>query len=714
MIQGSQNKQQTTKSKKQEVEQGRILPAIRQQLLTQDSLRRCGRAMPALLLLVGFSLTNPGLLTGNTLDEPQELFRRAYHSFQQRDYANARRLFSRTLETDSVLADYSLYYLGRLNRQQDDPVAARGAFLRLLTEHPRSTWAGRAALEIAKLALAANNWPEATRYAEQARTADLTPTAVRNAATLILAQAREKQGNTNVAYDLYQGLRRSTPRSDTGKAAKARVLSLRDRYPDRFPLASARAYLGELRVLAQEGDSNAVESIAQQFVSRFPSSGLRSAVLRIQARSYKQQGRIDEATAALEQVVNRYPESASAPAALYDWAALLWNKDRDSEARPLFERLTQRYPQHGQAPDAWYAIGRIFQTRGEDDHAARAYQQLASRFPAHELAREARWRQAWMAYQRKDFRQAENLFGALAGAAPDTVEGQSALYWQARSAGQRGEKEKETQGYQSLLRRYPDGYYAVWAEKRLNRSPARLNPGPERTANVPALPSPLERHYRRSQELQAIGLRHFAKRELDARKKRAGSDPAFTRFLLVEYNRVGGHAIALQLAMKLGGSGGSWLRYIYPHAYWDLITTQARKKQLDPYLVVALIRQESLFNPEAVSPARAYGLMQLLPSTAARLTGSSPSVAKLTDPTWNLEVGMRYLRQLLDRYNGDRIPAIAAYNAGEGAADKWRARHPDLAPDEFIENISYRETRTYVKLVLRNYRMYQRLYSREK
>jgi len=185
------------------------------------------------------------------------------------------------------------------------------------------------------------------------------------------------------------------------------------------------------------------------------------------------------------------------------------------------------------------------------------------------------------------------------------------------------------------------------------------------------------------------------------------------RFLLAEYGRLDGHAAALRLALSLEREGqGKWQRYLFPHAYWEIVSAQAQEKRLDPYLVLALIRQESLFDPEAVSPAQAYGLMQLLPTTAARMTGSSPGIPTLTTPSFNVHAGTKYLRQLLDLYDNNLIMAVAAYNAGEGAVDKWRVRYPGLAPDEFAESISYRETRNYVKLVLRNYRTYQRLYGR--
>jgi soluble lytic murein transglycosylase len=130
--------------------------------------------------------------------------------------------------------------------------------------------------------------------------------------------------------------------------------------------------------------------------------------------------------------------------------------------------------------------------------------------------------------------------------------------------------------------------------------------------------------------------------------------------------------------------------------------------------VLGLMRQESLFDPTARSPADARGLMQLLPSTAARVAaaglpdGPPPD---LYDPTVNIRLGTRYLRNLLDRYDGDALKSVAAYNGGETAVDRWQRQFGDRDPDEFVESITYRETRDYVKKVVTNYRTYQQLYA---
>jgi soluble lytic murein transglycosylase len=149
-----------------------------------------------------------------------------------------------------------------------------------------------------------------------------------------------------------------------------------------------------------------------------------------------------------------------------------------------------------------------------------------------------------------------------------------------------------------------------------------------------------------------------------------------------------------------------------------MIQQKAQERELDPYLILALIRQESLFDTRARSPATALGLMQLLPSTAARVAKQigmpPPSNEQLFQPEINLTLGTQYLKDLLQRYSNDWFKAIAAYNAGESAVDRWEKELLTDDIEEFVERIPYLETRGYVKLVMRNHRIYKRLYDQPK
>ena len=156
-----------------------------------------------------------------------------------------------------------------------------------------------------------------------------------------------------------------------------------------------------------------------------------------------------------------------------------------------------------------------------------------------------------------------------------------------------------------------------------------------------------------------------------------------------------------------------WLQTLYPLGYYDEILKLSKKNNLDPYLVLALIREESHFNPEIASSAGALGLMQLMPFTAkevARRKKVRFQKEKITDIATNLDFGITFLRWTLDMFDGNRIFALAAYNGGAGNVNKWRKReHEDL--DYFVEYIPFSETRKYVKKVLRSYEIYKYLYA---
>jgi soluble lytic murein transglycosylase len=137
-------------------------------------------------------------------------------------------------------------------------------------------------------------------------------------------------------------------------------------------------------------------------------------------------------------------------------------------------------------------------------------------------------------------------------------------------------------------------------------------------------------------------------------------------------------------------------------------------EHLPPGLLWAVMRQESAFDPDAVSPARAVGLMQLMPDTARPLAdelGLPRDDARLTSPPYAIRVGARALRKLLDEFHGGVALAVAAYNAGSDSIDRWASRAPGMTLDTFVERIPYKETRDYVIRVMGNFARYAYLAS---
>lgn len=269
-------------------------------------------------------------------------------------------------------------------------------------------------------------------------------------------------------------------------------------------------------------------------------------------------------------------------------------------------------------------------------------------------------------------------------------------YWAARAAEQRGDTERAASLYASALP--DDNFYSAKASARLGRlaqpNHARLEPEPELIQAIASRPV-----FVRVRELLHCELRTdavsewaFGYADLDERTRRQAIHLAA---------RWGLHDVAIAAAARLGIFYDYEL--LYPQPYDEQVKSAAALAGVEMPLLYGLIRQESLFRPDAVSPAGAIGLAQLLPATARivarRLEQRAPRAEELFDPAVNVRLAASYLRSLLDRFDGQIAVALAGYNAGPRAAARWLPSEP-VDVDIWIENIPYNETRDYVQRVM--------------
>lgn len=289
-----------------------------------------------------------------------------------------------------------------------------------------------------------------------------------------------------------------------------------------------------------------------------------------------------------------------------------------------------------------------------------------------------------------------------------------ARYWLAQIHHEDGDKEKAKKLWEDILKESPLSWYGLLSAIQLGRSVSS-----SLSANVPIVPTqdpnttPLERfRIQRAELLLGEGLFVEADHEIHDLKSRPQLSSAFLYYLANLHDLSGNHSGAFVILSELIQRSYEGIftqhthKLIFPIAHRELIERYAAENKLDPVLVISLIKQESAFENRANSSVGAMGLMQLMPATA---TGTDPNVLRteLLEFEHNVRVGTKYLKEMLDRFDGNTVYALAAYNAGPGAVNRWvKEGRATKGMIEFVDRIPYKETRDYVGSIIRNYYWY--------
>jgi soluble lytic murein transglycosylase len=419
---------------------------------------------------------------------------------------------------------------------------------------------------------------------------------------------------------------------------------------------------------------------------------------------------------------------------LYILGEVQWaSNDNDGFYRTVNE-LRQSAPASTWLEQALLLAANLHLVHHEYDQALDAYREIHQRFPSGPRASYAHWKAAWLTLRQGRNDEAKKAFEEQVALYPSGAETPAALYWRARLAEEDNQPGMARALYEKLSERYLNYYYAELGRQRLKKLPAASTP-PEHFPlldHVPALdssgkvtlsdPPAEDLHLQKAALLGNGGLVDFAVRELQAAASADGGNWAAgeTAQLYLEtghYDRaieVMKHSAPNYFALDIPDLPRSYWEALFPKPYWADLKRFAAANELDPYLVASLIRQESEFNPNAVSRANAVGLMQLLPKTGkgvakqVKLKRYNPS--QLYTPAVNLQLGTRYFRGMVDKFGGSFEYALAAYNAGSDRVEEWLGQGKYRDPQEFVESIPFTETREYVQAILRNASVYKQLY----
>jgi soluble lytic murein transglycosylase len=408
-------------------------------------------------------------------------------------------------------------------------------------------------------------------------------------------------------------------------------------------------------------------------------------------------------------------------------------------ARSTIEELRRSFPNSQFTPRAMVNVGQIATEAKNEAEASYFLRTAVNSYKDSIEVAQAQFDLAWDAHEDNNFAESSKLLTEhLAFYADRNTDNRGrAGYWAARDSERAGKLAEARALYEAMLGRYDANWYGYLAKQRLdalrNRVPAKTfaadsvvgraiaNLQTVTVAEETAGPDE-EKLIAKADELNNVGLNEWALDELAVASAAAGNSPKVNLAIAKIYRSQDDNVRALNTLRKSFPdysqmkpeemTPDEW-DVFYPLAYWDIIVQESRAKNLDPYQVAGLIRQETIFMPRARSSARAYGLMQVLVPTAvltAKKHGVNRTITEeaLYEPRLSIQLGTAYMKDQMDRFG--RVEYLAAaYNAGPHRMLQWRTSLP-AEIDEWAEAVPFKETRGYIQGVVRNRLQYLRLY----
>lgn len=645
-----------------------------------------------------------GLLSGMLLAEREPALAIKFLRSAQRDFP--------------VLEDYVRFWIGEALLKQGDAAQAAALFQSVPQAVPDTNLAGRIAYRTGEAWYQAGDCVSAAEWLNRATNQyekDLAaPLALMRLADCYLREERFAEGGIFlkqiwIRYPSSPEARTAEARLKGNLGGEPWVPSADDRY------ARAHAYLG----LALHAE--AVEEL-RKFLTMAPQHPRRGEARLKLGISFVRLKAYEQAQETFRSLVG--DGGAESDEAMVWLARVYLRQGQGDKLLELARSSSQSLSTEQRAAIQLFA-GIWLEDESRFEEAIVRFRQIVKAGAPTPQRLEALWRIGWVQYRTNRYRDAIATLQEVVDAKDSEWEPQ-ALYWMGRAT-EREHPDKAKDLYHRLCQRYVYTYYCQLSRQRVQiapPSPVPIDGEPGQTLTLPLNKRrEVEREpaYQRAIELKILGLDADAARELTALTDRYGRDQEVMLTLSTLLNEVGAYHQALRLARlhfreKLERSGGGVAPSLWSVAYPTGLMASIRAqgvKRVDPHLAAAIIREESQYDGRAISRVGAIGLMQVMPATANAVAHrwGLPAVGRddLFDQETNIQIGVRYLEELIEQFSGNFIAAIGAYNAGPIVVQKWLAMNLGREADEFVELIPYQETRQYVKRVLRSYREYLRL-----
>lgn len=669
-------------------------------------------------------------------ERPQALYLLGLCLLAERAYGEAERLFAELVDIYPELRDDHIYLRGKALYEWGNHLEASRVLAAVDEKGPR---AEEARLLRARALYDSTDFETLRHWLEAslARDGRLEPELL-----YLLGHARHHQHDVYGAYQAYKEVWREAPGERFAGPALRQMAELKIGQRSLMSKDEQAAVAALGGVLAKGRIGDALESLEHRLARAARSMEFRAQLAYARGRLAETQGRGQAAASHFDRAFRLAPARASelrARARLHH-ARALERLGQSAQALAIYEDLAERFPERPEAEEALFSAGEMQLHRREYALAKERFRELLLKNPVTVYRPRSLWALGWAERRLGNYEEARPFFGALTKMALSADLAAASSYWLAKTDADHGDTESAREGFRQVLTRHPLSYYAALAEDQL----AEALPSGAGAPNERRAPEPLPPLIAQAEEYLRLGLVAKARAALEAFQRRGRpTDRAMgertlrsiarlhdelgrnteARKLRETYAREYPHALTAAELVEAA-------RRAHPLRYEAEIIRAAEEFELSPALLFALVRTESAFVAEAVSPMNAYGLAQLILPTArevaGRLHAGRVSPGRLvSDPGFNVRLGAAYLRGLLDHFDGSEPLALAAYNAGPHAVGSWMAyrvrRITGLGdrgkgvgllprPDELVEEIPVTETRGYVKAVLARARSYARLY----
>jgi len=689
-------------------------------------MRRALVVLYCLALLVGsLPARAAGPAPVRLAPEARERFAVAMAFYRAGDWAQAAHEFGEVSAIAAPIAEYALLQQADSLARLGDIAASRAVAQQAADAVPESRAVAPALLLAADQA--SRTGDDAAAAALWRRFLERFPDhAEASRARLRMGQSLAAAGRSTEAAAAFRDLWLTVPATPWADAAARELRALEARgNAVAAPTPTQRIERAERVAAAGLGDQARTE--AEAVLAEGPAPDLSLKALRVVMDGARRAGRDDLALAATSRALGLATGEKRAPW-LLESAKIQQKKNRDGALAAL-DRLVADYPKAPEADDALLLKARIVET-GPDPKAAEAvYLKLAQGYPDSEEGIAAQWRLGWLSWLRADYVEAAERWSHIPS---NRAAGQNyrdaALYWTARAQAAAGQTESAIKHFTMLVSESPRSYYGMLAARRGPRMSASAGKNPaaaQLAASLPGDPRELlqaDVPYARVEALHLVGLDDFADEEMDEIVRRSLTDTRRLYALSTAYAQESRYYLALRIMKRhfLGlarsappGVPRTFWEVFYPIGWRTELTEAAARATVDPYLVAAVVREESSYNPQARSRVGARGLMQLMPDTArpmARQRGLPFNDGALLDePATNLTLGSAHLAGLLKEFGDPRL-AVAAYNAGATPVRQWWKARPSDDLEVWVELIPFNETRYFVRRVMLSWEEYRRLY----